>query len=296
MNRPAGRPAAPEDGFEAHRTVLFTLAYEMLGSAAAAEDVVQETWLRRQRIRQPVARERALLCRIATRLALDELRSAAARRERYPGPWLPEPIATGTEVEHDAILAEAVSQATLVVLDTLSPAERAAFLLTEVFGFSAEETGRTLERSAADVRQLARRARDRLRERRRHRRAEATPQLWAELSAAIRAEDVAAAVRLLTPGAVLTADGGGTPGTARRPVSGAEAVARFLIGIAAKEPAARLELAEVNGQAALLARIDGRIELLVSIAVHEGRIDSLWITRNPDKLGRLDRPVPLARR
>ena len=119
--------------FEEHRAVLFTLAYSMLGSAAEAEDIVQETWLRRQRVREPVRQERALLCRIATRLALNALRSEANRKESYLGPWLPEPVATEADLADDLILAETVSEATLTVLETLSPAERAAFLLVEVF-------------------------------------------------------------------------------------------------------------------------------------------------------------------
>lgn len=283
--------------FEAHRPVLFTLAYEMLGSAAAAEDIVQETWLRRQRVTGPVEHERALLCRIATRLALDELRSAAARREQYPGPWLPEPIATGPAVDEDVLLAEAVSQATLVVLDTLSPEERASFLLIEVFAFSAAEAGRMLGRGEAAVRQLAHRARERLREGRPHRRAEATEQLWTALVEAIRAEDVPAAVRLLAPDAVLLSDGGGKVIAARRPVLGAGAVARFLIAIAARgaDEEMTITIEPVNGQPALIARAGACIDLVISLGVSEGRVARLWIVRNPDKLTRLTGPMPLSR-
>ena len=182
-DQPADMDNRSGQDFEEHRAVLFTLAYSMLGSAAEAEDIVQETWLRRQRVREPVRQERALLCRIATRLALNALRSEANRKESYLGPWLPEPVATEADLADDLILAETVSEATLMVLETLSPAERAAFLLVEVFSLSSAETGRIIDASDTAVRQLVHRARTRLQEGRTHRRANPSPELWTELTA-----------------------------------------------------------------------------------------------------------------
>ena len=281
--------------FEEHRAVLFTLAYSMLGSAAEAEDIVQETWLRRQRVREPVRQERALLCRIATRLALNALRSEANRKESYLGPWLPEPVATEADLADDLILAETVSEATLMVLETLSPAERAAFLLVEVFSLSSAETGRIIDASDTAVRQLVHRARTRLQEGRTHRRANPSPELWTELTSAIRSGDLAATVRLLAPEAVLVSDGGGRASAARRPVRGAKSVARFLIGIAAKMPQFDVTPAWLNGELAAVASSSENVEFVVFLVASETGVQQVLIVRNPDKLMRIDKPVKLSR-
>lgn len=306
----SGSPASTAAGtaadeFERHRAVLFTLAYELLGSAADADDIVQETWLRRQRVTGPVEHERALLCRIATRLALNARHDAARRREDYTGPWLPEPVATGRSVEDDVVLADAVSHATLVVLETLSPEERAAFVLVEVFAFSAADVADMLERSEDAVRQLVHRARERVREGRPHRRAGATTELWHALATAIRAGDVDATTRLLASDAVLVSDGGGLVSAALRPVTGAEHVARFLVGIAAMKPESTVELAVVNGALAAIARTspsDPNVEFVMFLDVDGGaaqspdaRIRNVRIVRNPHKLGGIDAPRDLAR-
>ncbi|KAB1647915.1 sigma-70 family RNA polymerase sigma factor [Pseudoclavibacter endophyticus] len=291
---PSGADAAARE-FERHRSVLFTLVYELLGSAADADDVVQETWLRRQRVTGPVEHERALLCRIATRVALNAMRAQARRREDYVGPWLPEPIAVSPDVLDDVVLAESVSQATLAVLETLSPEERAAFVLTEVFGSTAAEAGEALERSEASVRQLAHRARDRLREGRPHRRAGATPEVWHAFTSAIRAGDLAATTALLTGDSVLVSDGGGKVSSARRPVLGAENIARFLLGLATQHPDISIDLVPVNGEHALLVREDGAVSLVLFLETGDGGIRTVRIMRNPEKLGRLEKPVAIAR-
>ena len=293
------QPPYPDNGsdhdFEEHRAVLFTLAYGMLGSAAEAEDIVQETWLRRQRVEEPVRHERALLCRIATRLALNTLRSEAGHRQAYPGPWLPEPVATKADLADDLILAETVSQATLMVLETLSPAERAAFLLVEVFSLSSAETGRIIDASDTAVRQLVHRARTRLQEGRTHRRASPSPELWTELTSAIRSGDLAATVRLLAPEAVLVSDGGGRASAARRPVRGAESVARFLIGIAAKTPQFDVAPAWLNGELAAVVSSSRNVEFVVFLVTSETGVQQVLIVRNPDKLVRIGKPVRLSR-
>ncbi|MEP6815350.1 MAG: sigma-70 family RNA polymerase sigma factor, partial [Marmoricola sp.] len=164
MNGPD--PTAP-DVFANHRDLLFTVAYEMLGSAADAEDVVQEAWLRWAQVDQEQVRDpRAYAVRIVTRLALNQMRTLSRRRETYVGPWLPEPMLTAPDVAEDVVLAESVSMAMLVVLETLGPTERAVFVLREVFGFELAEIAEAVDRSPAAVRQIAHRAREHVRARR----------------------------------------------------------------------------------------------------------------------------------
>src|SRR6266498_6153495 len=224
-----------DDPFVTHRSLLFTVAYEMLGSAADAEDVVQETWLRwadigdaaRDEVRDP----RAYLVRIVTRQALNRLRTLARQREDYVGEWLPEPLLTSPDVTEDVELAENVSIAMLTVLETLGPAERAVFVLREVFDVPYDEIAEVVDKSAAAVRQIAHRARDHVAARRPRMPVSTTEQQEAvdRFLAAVRQGDLQGLLDVLAPDVVVVADGGGLAPAARRPIQGAERVAGLLI-------------------------------------------------------------------
>jgi RNA polymerase sigma-70 factor (ECF subfamily) len=281
--------------FDAHRRLLFTVAYQMLGSVADAEDTVQDAWLRWSAAdRGDVAAPRAWLVRTTTRLALDRLTSARARRETYVGPWLPEPLLTGTagDPADDAVLGEQVSLALLVVLESLSPAERAVFVLREVFGLPAAEVAAALGRSEAAVRQLAHRAREHVAARRP--RSVAGRQELREVTerflAACVGGDVDALLAALAPGAVLVTDGGGRTKAALRPIAGADKVARFLAAVAGEGtslPGLRLELAEVNGLPGVAAWTDAGPFVAMSLGVADGLVHQVLVVLNPDKLAGL---------
>ncbi len=289
------------EAFDAHRRLLFTVAYQMLGSVADAEDVVQDAWLRWSAAdRSDVAEPRAYLVRVTTRLALDRLGSARSRRETYVGPWLPEPLLTGTEPRpadpaDEAELGESVSLALLVVLETLSPLERAVFVLFEVFGVPAAEVATVLGRSESAVRQLAHRAREHVAARRprfdtdRAAQREVTERF---LAAAVGG-DIEALLAVLAPGAVLVTDGGGRAKAALRPIVGAEKVARFLAAVGpegAATPGLWMELAEVNGEPGVVAwTADGPL-MATTLVVADGRVDQVLVFRNPDKLAGLRVP------
>lgn len=296
---------APLPPFDRHRRLLFGVAYQMLGSVADAEDVVQDAWLRWSAAeRTDVVDERAYLVQVTTRLALDRLGSARARRESYVGPWLPEPLLTGPGVtaappapgpDEAAELGEQVSLALLVVLETLSPAERAVFVLREVFGMSVAEVAGVLDRSEAAVRQMAHRARGHVRarqprfdaDRRSHR------EVTDRFLAAVAGGDMEALLAALAPDVVLVSDGGGKAKAALRPISGADKVARFLVGIArqgAELPDLRIEVADVNGSPALVAWIGTDPFGSISLAVAGGRIEQVLVVVNPDKLAGLSAP------
>ncbi len=278
--------------FDAHRRLLFTVAYRMLGSVADAEDTVQDAWLRWSAAgRDDVADPRAWLVRTTTRLALDRLGSARARRETYVGPWLPEPLLTDAagDPADDAVLGEEVSLALLVVLETLSPAERAVFVLREVFGVPAGEVAAVLGRSEAAVRQLAHRAREHVAARRP--RSVAGRQELREVTerflAACVGGDVDALLAALAPGAVLVTDGGGRAKAALRPITGADKVARFLtavVGGGAASADLRMDLAEVNGQPGVAAWSDAGPIAAVSLVVADGLVQQVLVVLNPDKL------------
>ncbi|WP_236833239.1 RNA polymerase sigma-70 factor [Blastococcus sp. KM273128] len=289
--------------FDRHRGLLFSVAYQMLGSVADAEDVVQDTWLRWSAAdRGEVADARAYLVRIATHLALDRLGSARARRESYVGPWLPEPLLTGTDpvatapAPADPVAAaevgEQVSLALLVVLETLSPAERAVFVLREVFGLPAAEVATTLGRSESAVRQMAHRAREHVQARRprfdtdRRAQFEVTERFFA----ACAGGDVGELLTVLAPDVVLVSDGGGRVTAALRPITGAEKVARFALGVAAQGlelAGLRIEVAEVNGGPGVVAWVGGEPLLAMSLVVVGGCIEQVLLVRNPDKLAGL---------
>ncbi len=281
--------------FDAHRRLLFGVAYRMLGSVADAEDTVQDAWLRWSAAdRGDVADPRAWLVRTTTRLALDRLTSARARRETYVGPWLPEPLLTDTSGDpaDDAVLGEQVSMALLVVLESLSPAERAVFVLREVFALPVVEVAGVLGRSEAAVRQLAHRAREHVAARRPRFDAgrEEHREVTERFLAACVGGDVDALLAALAPGAVLLTDGGGRAKAALRPITGADRVARFLtavVGGGAALPGLRMGLAEVNGQPGVAAWTDAGPFVAVSLVVADGLVQQVLVVLNPDKLAGL---------
>ncbi len=285
--------------FDRHRRLLFTVAYQMLGSVADAEDVVQDAWLRWSAAdRGDVVDPKAYLVRTTSRLALDRLRSAQSRRETYVGPWLPEPLVTGSAPDpgEEVELGEQVSLALLVVLETLSPLERAVFVLREVFGMPAAEVATALDRSEAAVRQLAHRAREHVEARRPRFDADRSAQreVTERFFAAVAGGDVDALMAVLSPGVVLTSDGGGVANAARRPIVGADKVARFLTGIAAKgyaTPGLDVRLTEVNGAPGVAAWVDGEPFMAVSPVVGDGAVDQVLIVVNPAKLAGLGEPA-----
>lgn len=288
-----GREGTGPDGdatFEEHRRLLFSVAYRVLGSATKAEDVVQEAWLRWNRAdRSRVADPRAYLVKLTTRVAIDELRRARADREVYVGSWLPEPIATGPDVAEDAALADSVSMAMLVVLETLSPLERSVFVLREAFGFSHAEIADALDRSEESVRQLAHRARWHVQARRPrfepdHRlRREATERFMA----AAVGGDINALMELLAPDVTLWSDGGGKVRAPRRPIHGAQKVARFFAAIAGEvPPGSATRIIEVNAGPAILVHAGGVpiTVLTVDLDAETHRVAALHLIGNPDKL------------
>lgn len=285
------------DVFVTHRNLLFTVAYEMLGSAADAEDVLQETWLRWVDVdRSQVRDDRAYLVRIVTRLALNRMRTNARRRETYVGPWLPEPLLTTPDVAEDVELADSVSLAMLTVLETLGPTERAVFVLREVFAFGYDEIAAAVEKTPAAVRQIAHRARDHVAERRP--RSEATAaqceRALRQFMAAATTGDVQGLMDVLAPDVVLVADGGGVKKAAVRPILGSDKVARFLTGAGAGLPV-EVEMAYVNGALGLRILVDGELDTIVSAVVEDGLITGLYAVRNPAKLTSLDAVVSLTR-
>jgi RNA polymerase sigma-70 factor (TIGR02957 family) len=289
---------APVDEFVRHRPLLFTVAYEMLGSAADAEDVLQETWLRWAPVEKAGVRDpRAYLVRIVTRQALNHLRTARRQREEYVGPWLPEPLATTPDVAEDVELADAVSFAMLVVLETLSPLERAVYVLREVFGFEYAEVAEATGRRAAAVRQIAHRAREHVRARRP--RAVIDDRTHSEVAErfakAAQSGDVQQLMDVLAPDVVLLSDGGGRAKAALRPVRGAEKVARFLLGVTPSPEHLRVEWASVNGAPAALVYLEGRLDTVTSVDTDSGRITRIYLVRNPEKLAAVAERRSLAR-
>ncbi|MER8158338.1 RNA polymerase sigma-70 factor [Streptomyces sp. NPDC094472] len=285
------------DPFVAHRSLLFTVAYEMLGSAADAEDVVQESWLRwadvdRSRVRDP----RAYLVRTVTRQALNRLRTLSRRREEYVGEWLPEPLLTSPDVAEDVELAESVSIAMLTVLETLGPAERAVFVLREVFDMPYGEIAEAIGKSAATVRQIARRAREHVAARRPRMRVSRSEQqaVVERFLAALQTGQVQELMEIMAPDVVMIADGGGVVAAARAPIHGAEEVAKLLAR--ANQVVAAFETTPVwlNGAPAGRLAFDGEPSA-VSLLVENGRIARIYVVRNPRKLTRLDVPAELAR-
>jgi RNA polymerase sigma-70 factor, ECF subfamily len=291
---------AATGAFVAHRNLLFTVAYEMLGSAADAEDVLQETWLRWGRVDLAQVRDpRAYLVRITTRQALNRLRTTKRRKEAYVGSWLPEPLLTAPDVAEDVELAESVSMALLLVLETLSPTERAVFVLREAFDVSYDEIAAAVDKSPAAVRQIVHRARQHVLARRP--RSVVTPgETRAALESfrrAVQTGDPQALLDVLSPEVVLVADGGGHKQAALRPVTGADKVARLLFGGLGKTTGTlEADLTVINGNPALLLRLDGAVDGILAVRVEDARIVGLYYVRNPEKLSRLESETPLTRR
>jgi RNA polymerase sigma-70 factor, ECF subfamily len=285
------------DAFEEHRGLLFTVAYEMLGSVADTDDVLQESWLRWAAAdRDGIREERAYLVRIVTNQALNRMRTLQRRRETYVGPWLPEPLATTPDVAADVELAESVSLAMLVVLETLTPVERAVFVLREVFGFEYDEIASATDAKPDAVRQTASRARKHVQARRP--RVSAPPdgvEVTERFLAAIKTGDVQQLLDVMSPDVVLVTDGGGAKQAALRPIHGADNVARWFDGIREQAGDFRVEWADVNGRAAAMLYVDGEFDTLATLVVQEGRVQAIYLVRNPAKLGNLAEPRPLTR-
>ncbi len=283
-----------ETVFEQHRPLLFSIAYRMLGSASEAEDVVQDAWVRaRQDVQAEVRSPRAYLTTIVTRLCIDYLRSAARTRMEYPGPWLPEPIAEPNQ--ESAELASSLSMAFLVLLEQLSPTERAVFLLRDVFEMDFAEIAAIVGKSEANTRQILVRGRARLRSPKprpsvSRRESEEVVRRFRE---AVTTGDLNGLMAVLDPEAQLIADGGGKVPSATRPVLGADRIVRFLLGYAAKlhEPP-DFSPVSINGTPGLLFRHELAGTGAYAFDIEHGRIRAIYIVRNPDKLrGFLDRAI-----
>ena len=294
--------AAPDPATEAfltHRNLLFTVAYEMLGSAADAEDVLQETWLRWAGVDlDAVENQRAYLVRIATRQALTRLRTLGRRRESYVGPWLPEPLLTAPDVAEDVELAESVSMAMLLVLETLMPTERAVFVLREVFDLDYDEIAEAVDKSPAAVRQIAHRARAHVAARRPRgvvSPAETRDALDA-FRGAIETGDLQRLLDILAPDVVFLGDGGGVKQAVLRPVVGADSVARLLAAGRGRVAASvSLEPAQVNGYPALILSLDGELDTVIAIRIDDGLVTGLYAVRNPEKLSHMRQETALRR-
>jgi RNA polymerase sigma-70 factor (TIGR02957 family) len=286
------------DPFVRHRSLLFTVAYEMLGSAADAEDVLQEAWLRWAGVDHAQVRDpRAYLVRVVTRQALNRLRTLARRREDYVGEWLPEPLLTSPDVAEDVELAESVSIAMLTVLETLGPTERAVFVLREVFAAPYSEIAEAVEKSTAAVRQIARRARAHVAARRPRMQVSTSEQheVVEQFLAAVRTGELQDLMQVMAPDVVMIADGGGLVAAIRAPVHGAERVATMLAGFHRFVDAFDMATMWLNGAPAMRIDIDGQLDTVVSLAVEDGRITRIYAVRNPQKLARLGAPADLAR-
>ncbi|MEV5198510.1 RNA polymerase sigma-70 factor [Streptomyces sp. NPDC053720] len=288
------------EAFVAHRNLLFTVAYEMLGSAADAEDVLQETWLRWVEVDlEKVQDQRAYLVRITTRQSLNRLRTLSRRKEAYVGPWLPEPVLTAPDVAEDVELAESVSMALMLVLETLSPTERAVFVLREVFALDYDEIAAAVEKTPAAVRQIAHRARKHVDARRPRAAVSASVSRAAvdSFRRALETGDLQGLLDVLAPDVVLLGDGGGIKQAARRPIIGADKVARYLVGGAGKNTATiTISPTLANGNPAFLLRLDGVIDGVVAFRIEDAHITGLYYVRNPEKLTRVDSETPLTLR
>ncbi|WP_280267862.1 RNA polymerase sigma-70 factor [Nocardia wallacei] len=280
------------DPFITHRRLLFGTAYQMLGSVSDAEDVLQDAWLKwHAAARDAVEHPKAYLVRTVTNLSLNRLTSARATRETYVGPWLPEPLLTTTDAAEETEMADSVSTAMLVVLETLTPVERAVFVLREVFGFSHAEIAGYLERPEATVRQISHRARNHVQARRPRCDADAAvrQEVTDKFLAAAHGGDVNALMELLAPDVTLWNDGGGKVTAARRPLHGPDHVARWMLGAMAKPTSAGAYLtpATINGELGLLVLVGDHPIGALTYDIVDGRVRNIRFQVNPDKLGGL---------
>ncbi|MFR9775794.1 RNA polymerase sigma-70 factor [Micromonospora sp. MS34] len=293
------RPDPATEAFLAHRNLLFTVAYEMLGSAADAEDALQETWLRWAGVDLDTVRDqRAYLVRITTRQALTRLRTLGRRKESYVGPWLPEPLLTTPDVAEDVALADSVSMAMLLVLETLAPTERAVFVLREVFDLGYDEIAEAVDKSPAAVRQIAHRARAHVAARRPRQVVSAAETRHAldAFQRALETGDLQSLLDILAPDVVLLGDGGGVKQAVPRPIVGADKVARLLAGGWGRvADTSSLRPAQVNGHPALVLRLDGELDSVLALRIDDGLITGLYAVRNPEKLSHMARETTLSR-
>lgn len=276
--------------FEEQRRTLLGIAYRMLGSVADAEDVVQDAWMRWSQATTEVENARAYLARTVTNLSLNRLRAVATRKETYVGPWLPEPLVSRPDMADDLEMAESVSFALLVVLETLSPLERAVFVLHEVFGFTYPEIADMLDRSEIAVRQTCSRSRSHVEARRPRFEAshDVRRRVTEEFAAACMGGDLNRMLELLAPDVTAWTDGGGKAKAALRPIRGANKVARWLLAVPQRLGAGvRAELVSVNGQPGILAADHGVPDSVACFDVADARIVAVWLVRNPDKLRHL---------
>jgi RNA polymerase sigma-70 factor (ECF subfamily) len=290
------------DVFNADRPLLFSIAYRMLGSASDAEDVLQDAWLRYRNVDRSVIRSpKALATTIVTRLCLDRLKSARMTREEYIGPWLPEPVLTSEVEGPDAMLqrAESVTLAFLVLLEKLSPEERAVFLLKDIFEYDHSEVAEMLGTTTDNSRQLLHRAKERL--------AEGRPRLTGtaqsrrvvaeRFARAFSSGDGIGLTALLAQDVGMWSDGGGKASAARRPLMGRDVVINFLVGLHRTARAAglvrdvSLALEDVNAEPALVVRFGRRLESIFVISIDGEAISAIRVVRNPDKLARIDRQL-----
>lgn len=276
---------------EQERRQLINVAYRLLGSFSDAEDVVQETYARWYALtesdQEAIDVPGAWLTKVASRICLDQLRSARVRRERYVGEWIPEPVPSGDDPADRITLDESVSMAFLVVLDAMTPAERVAFILHDVFRYSFAEVAEVAGRTPAACRQLASSARRRVATAA----APAPPvseqaQVVRDFKLAWESQDIGALVGLLDPAVTLVADGGGVVSALLHPITGAAEVARYAAGLAARAPGLHLRESAVNGRPGLLVQHDGVTTAVIAIDVADGRVSRMWAVRNPAKLRR----------
>jgi RNA polymerase sigma-70 factor (ECF subfamily) len=278
------------DRFTLLRPLLFTIAYEILGSATEADDVLQDSYLRWADVDLSTVRDtKSYLARLVTRQALNALRAQARRREEYVGPWLPEPLLQGNQdASADVVLAESVSMAMLVLLETLSPDERAVFVLREVFGFEYGEIADAVGKPAPTVRQVAHRAREHVHARRKRFDdvdPERNAQITSQFLATAASGDVEALLTMLAPDAVWTADSGGKASAARKPVVGAVKVARAIAGLMRKtQGQLRVEMVTCNSAPAVLLYLDEHLEGVITLEIVDDKITNFYAMRNPDKL------------
>ncbi|MGW4962926.1 RNA polymerase sigma factor SigJ [Nonomuraea sp. NPDC004186] len=291
--------------FEDHRSLLTGVAYRILGSAADAEDVVQEAWLRWSGVDEATVDEpKAYLVRVTSRLAIDRLRWAKSRRESYVGPWLPEPISTAPDVAEHAELAESVELALLLVLETLSPLERAVFVLREAFDLPFSEIAEIIGRAEPATRQLARRARDHVRERRprfdvdRQERRRITERF---ISASAEG-NLDGLIELFASEVTMVSDGGGKARAALRVITGADNVSRWLLSINTPANIAAfmasigmagisdlsIGLATMNNAPAMVISAGGRVITVASLLISDGKIDTIYLIANPEKIAHLE--------
>jgi RNA polymerase sigma-70 factor, ECF subfamily len=285
------------------RPLLFTIAYEILGSATESDDVLQDSYLRWAEVDLATVRDtKSYLAQLVTRQALNALRAGARRREDYIGPWLPEPLLLDeADPSSDVVLAESVSMAMLVLLETLTPDERAVFVLREVFGFDYDEIAGAVGKSVATVRQVAHRAREHVQARRKRFApvdSAQTAQITEQFMTAAATGDMEGLLSMLAPDVVWTADSDGKVSAARKPVHGAEKVARLLLGLlraASARTDVRFDTAIYNNAPALILYLDDNLEGIITFEVVDGKITNFYAMRNPAKLAAVTIPRAISR-